>query len=196
MLSEQKKKAEEKMNKALDALRKEFATLRTGRASLGMLDGIMVDYYGTPTPLNQVANMAVPDPRQITIQPWEPKMLGEIEKAILKSDVGLTPSNDGKIIRLSIPSLTEERRHQIVKHAKKLAEDARVAVRNIRTGRERRDQEEEQGQGRACLGGRDEEAAGRDPEDDGQLYQEDRRAPCPQGKRDHDGVDDANLFSR
>jgi ribosome recycling factor len=132
MLSEQKKKADDKMSKALEALRKEFTTLRTGRASLGMLDNIMVDYYGTPTALNQVSNMAVPDPRQITIQPWEAKMLGEIEKAILKSDVGLTPSNDGKIIRLSIPPLTEERRHQIVKHAKKLAEDARVATRNIR----------------------------------------------------------------
>jgi ribosome recycling factor len=132
MVSEQKKKAEEKMNKALELLRKEFASLRTGRASLGILDGIIVDYYGTPTPLSQVANMAVPDPRQITIQPWEAKMLGEIEKAILKSDVGLTPSNDGKIIRLTIPPLTEERRHQIVKHAKKLAEDSRVAIRNIR----------------------------------------------------------------
>jgi ribosome recycling factor len=132
MLNEQKKKAEEKMNKALDVLRKEFASLRTGRASLAMLDGITVDYYGTPTPLNQVSNMSVPDPRQITIQPWEPKMLGEIEKAILKSDVGITPSNDGKVIRLSIPALTEERRQQIVKHAKKLAEDARVSIRNIR----------------------------------------------------------------
>ena len=132
MLSEQKKKAEEKMSKALEVLRKEFTTLRTGRASLGILDGIMVDFYGTPTALNQVSNMALPDPRMITIQPWEPKMLGEIEKAILKSDVGITPSNDGKIIRLSIPPLTEERRQQIVKHAKKLTEDARVAVRNIR----------------------------------------------------------------
>ena len=132
MISEQKKKAEEKMNKALEMLRKEFAAVRTGRASLGILDGILVDYYGTPTPLNQAANLAVPDPRQITIQPWEPKMLGEIEKAILKSDVGITPTNDGKLIRLSIPSLTEERRQQIVKHAKKLAEDARVAVRNVR----------------------------------------------------------------
>jgi ribosome recycling factor len=92
----------------------------------------MVDFYGTPTALNQVSNLAMPDPRMITIQPWEPKMLGEIEKSILKSDVGITPSNDGKIIRLSIPPLTEERRQQIVKHAKKLAEDARVAVRNIR----------------------------------------------------------------
>lgn len=132
MLSEQKKKAEEKMGKAIDTLRKEFVSLRTGRASLGMLDGIMVDYYGTPTPLSQVANLAVPDARQITIMPWEAKMLGEIEKAILKSDVGLTPGNDGKVIRLSIPPLTEERRHQIVKHARKLAEDARVAIRNIR----------------------------------------------------------------
>jgi len=132
MISEQKKKAEDKMNKALDVLRKEFATVRTGRASLGILDGIMVDYYGTPTPLNQLANMAVPDPRQITIQPWEPKKLGEIEKAILKSDVGITPTNDGKLIRLTIPPLTEERRQQIVKHAKKLAEDARIAVRNVR----------------------------------------------------------------
>jgi ribosome recycling factor len=132
MPNEQRKKAEDKMSKALDVLRKEFATLRTGRASLGLLDGIMVDYYGTPTPLTQVANMAVPDPRQITIQPWEPKLLGEIEKAILKSDVGITPTNDGKLIRLGIPALTEERRHQIVKHAKKLAEDARVAVRNVR----------------------------------------------------------------
>jgi|SRR5208283_745837 len=132
MISEQKKKAEDKMNKALEVLRKEFAAVRTGRASLGILDGIMVDYYGTPTPLNQVANMAVPDPRQITIQPWEPKKLGEIEKAILKSDVGITPTNDGKLIRLTIPPLTEERRQQIVKHAKKLAEDARIAVRNVR----------------------------------------------------------------
>ncbi len=132
MLSEQKKKAEEKMNKGLEILRKEFATIRTGRASLGILDGITVDYYGTPTPLSQVANMSVPDPRQILIQPWEAKMLGEIEKALLKSDVGITPTNDGKVIRLTIPSLTEERRQQIVKHAKKLAEDARVAIRNIR----------------------------------------------------------------
>jgi ribosome recycling factor len=132
MLNEQNKKAEDKMSKALEVLRKEFAAVRTGRASLGVLDGILVDYYGAPTHLSQVANLAVPDPRQITIQPWEPKMLGEIEKAILKSDVGLTPSNDGKIIRLNIPPLTEERRQQIVKQAKKLAEDARVAVRNIR----------------------------------------------------------------
>lgn len=132
MLSEQKKKSEEKMNKALDVLKKDFATLRSGRTSLGILDGIVVDFYGTPTALNQVSNLAMPDPRMITLQPWDPNMLGAIEKAILKSDIGIMPSNDGKIIRLSIPPLTEERRHQIVKHAKKLAEDARVATRNIR----------------------------------------------------------------
>ncbi len=132
MVSELRKKSEEKMTKALDVVKKEFAALRTGRASLGILDGITVDYYGTPSPLSQVANLSVPEPRQIIIQPWEAKMLGEIEKAILKSDVGLTPSNDGKIIRLNIPPLTEERRQQIVKHAKKLAEDARIAIRNIR----------------------------------------------------------------
>lgn len=132
MAHEIKKKAEEKMSKGLETLRREFAAVRTGRASLGILDGITVDYYGTPTPLNQVANLAVPDPRMITIQPWEGKMIGEIEKALLKSDVGLTPNNDGKLIRLAIPPLTEERRQQIVKHAKKLAEDSRVAVRNIR----------------------------------------------------------------
>src|SRR3990170_3482226 len=132
MVNETRKKAEEKMNKALEAVKKEFTTLRIGRASLGMLEGITVDYYGAPTPLTQVANLSVPEPRLITIQPWETKMLGEIEKAILKSDIGLTPTNDGKIIRLNIPALTEERRQQIVKHAKKLAEDGRVVVRNIR----------------------------------------------------------------
>lgn len=132
MEREYRNKADDKMNKAHDVLRKEFAGIRTGRASLGILDGIVVDYYGTPTPLNQVANLSVPDPRVIVIQPWEPKMLGEIEKTLLKSDLGLTPSNDGKIIRLTIPPLTEERRQQIVKHAKKLTEDTRVAIRNIR----------------------------------------------------------------
>ena len=127
-----KKKTEEKMDAAMEGLKKEFTTIRTGRASTALVDHIMVDFYGTPTPLSGVSNMAMPDARMITIQPWDAKMLGEIEKAILKSDVGLTPGNDGKMIRLSIPPLTEERRQQIVKHAKKLAEDARVAVRNIR----------------------------------------------------------------
>ena len=132
MVNELIKKADEKMHKAHETLVREFAAIRTGRASLGILDSIMVDYYGTPTHLNQVANLSVPDPRTIIIQPWEAKTLGAIEKAIQTSDIGLNPNNDGKIIRLSIPPLTEERRQQIVKHAKKLAEDTRVACRNIR----------------------------------------------------------------
>jgi len=132
MANELIKKADDKMHKAHETLVREFAAIRTGRASLGILDSVMVDYYGTPTHLNQVANLSVPDPRTIIIQPWEAKMLGTIEKAIQTSDIGLNPGNDGKVIRLSIPPLTEERRQQIVKHAKKLAEDTRVACRNIR----------------------------------------------------------------
>ena len=132
MANELVKKADDKMHKAHEVLKKEFAAIRTGRASLGILDNVTVDYYGTPTPLNQVANLSVPDARTIAIQPWETKLMGAIEKAILSSDVGITPSNDGKTIRLSMPPLTEERRQQVVKHAKKLAEDTKVACRNIR----------------------------------------------------------------
>lgn len=131
-MQEFKKKATDRMNGAIDALKKDFAAIRTGRASLSLLEGITVDYYGTLTPINQVATLGIPDPKQITIQPWEPKLIAEIEKAILKSGLGLTPTNDGKIIRLNIPPLTEERRKELVKVAKKRAEEARVAVRNIR----------------------------------------------------------------
>lgn len=131
-MQEFKKKASDKMNVAVDVLKKDFASLRTGRASLALLDGVSVDYYGTQMPVNQVATLGIPDPRQITIQPWEQKIIPEIEKAILKSGLGLTPSNDGKTIRLNIPALTEERRKELVKIAKKRAEEARVAVRNIR----------------------------------------------------------------
>ncbi|CUH96121.1 Ribosome-recycling factor [Propionispora sp. 2/2-37] len=123
---------EERMKRALDALRKELASLRAGRATPALLDKIMVDYYGTPTPVNQVANVAVPEPRMITIQPWEKSLLAPLEKAILKSDLGLTPNSDGTIIRLSIPQLTQERRTELVKVIHKKAEDARVAIRNIR----------------------------------------------------------------
>ncbi len=121
-----------KMEASLEALRKDFSSIRTGRAHLGLLDGISVDYYGTMTPLSQVAALSVPDPRTITVQPWEQNMVAVIEKAIFKSDLGLTPSNDGKVIRLPIPALTEERRQQIVKQAKKRGEDAKVSVRNAR----------------------------------------------------------------
>src|SRR2546427_348930 len=117
---------------ALEALGREFATVRTGRASTGLLDAIRVDYYGTPTPLNQMASISVPDARTLTIQPWEASQLKAIEKAIMASDLGLTPINDGKVIRLTIPPPTEERRKQLAKTVAKHAEEARVAIRNIR----------------------------------------------------------------
>lgn len=120
------------MEKSVEALRKEYQKVRTGRASTALLDDIKVDSYGTPSPLNQVATLAVPEPRTITIQPWEPKMIAVIEKAIMKSELGLNPVNDGKLIRLVLPPLTEERRKDIVKGLKKQGEDTKVAVRNIR----------------------------------------------------------------
>ena len=120
------------MGKSIDALRNELNKVRTGRASLTILDGIRVDYYGTLTPLNQMATLSVPESRLISIQPWDVSVIKEIEKAILKSDLGLTPSNDGKIIRISIPPLTEDRRKELVKVINKISEDHKVAVRNIR----------------------------------------------------------------
>ncbi|MFV0421135.1 ribosome recycling factor [Oleidesulfovibrio sp.] len=124
--------AEERMEKAIAALDREFGRLRTGRASTSLVDSIKVDYYGTPTPINQLASVAVPDSRTLTIQPWDRGAFNLVEKAIMQSDLGLTPVNDGKIIRISIPPLTEERRKELVKLAKKYTEDAKVAVRNIR----------------------------------------------------------------
>ncbi len=132
MQAEVKRKLNDKMERVLEALKKELAAVRTGRASLSVFDGISVDYYGTPTPINQVATMAIPESRLITIQPWEPKLISEIEKAIQKSDLGLNPTNDGKIIRIAIPPLTEERRKQIIKQVHKRVEDAKVSIRNIR----------------------------------------------------------------
>lgn len=123
---------EDRMKKALEVLRKELASLRAGRATPALLDKVVVDYYGTPTPINQVANVAVPEPRMITIQPWEKSMLAAIEKAILKSDLGITPNSDGVLIRLTIPQLNQERRTELAKAIHKKAEDARVAVRNLR----------------------------------------------------------------
>jgi ribosome recycling factor len=124
--------AEERMEKALASLERDFARLRTGRASTALVDGIKVDYYGTPTLINQLASVAVPDSRTVTIQPWDKAAFALVEKAILKSDLGLTPVNDGKIIRISIPALTEERRKELVKVSRKYAEEARIAVRNVR----------------------------------------------------------------
>ena len=132
------KDIEAKMEKTLSSLKTDLNKVRTGRASLSLFDDIRIDYYGTPTPLNQVATLAVPEPRLITIQPWDTTVTAEIEKAILKSELGLTPSSDGKIIRLPIPRLTEERRKELVKVVKKMAEGTKVALRNIR--REANDQ--------------------------------------------------------
>jgi ribosome recycling factor len=120
------------MGKSISALKNEIKRVRTGRASPSLLDGIRVNYYGTPTPIGQMASVSVPESRLITIQPWDVSIIKEIEKAILKSDLGLTPSNDGKIIRLSIPSLTEERRKELVKIVHKMCEDYKIALRNIR----------------------------------------------------------------
>src|SRR5574340_1624007 len=132
MIQELRKKTSDRMQGAVDALKKEFAGIRTGRASMALLDGIVVDYYGTPTPVQQLASLSIPESRQIAIQPWEHKLIPEIEKAIMKSDLGLTPMNDGKIIRINIPVLTEERRKQLVKVVKKRAEESKIGVRNIR----------------------------------------------------------------
>ena len=121
-----------KMSVTVEHQGKEFAGIRTGRASLGLLDGIHVDYYGTDTPISQVANLAIPDPLTISIQPWEPAMVAVIEKAIMASDLGLTPGSDGKIIRIPIPPLTEERRKELSKVVRKLQEDAKIALRNVR----------------------------------------------------------------
>jgi len=126
------RKAEQDMKRATEATLKDFNSVRTGRASVALLDGIVVDYHGTPTPLKAVANMATPERRLITIQPWEASLVPAIEKAILKSDLGITPTSDGKMIRLAVPTLTEERRKELVKVVRKLAEEGRVIIRNVR----------------------------------------------------------------
>lgn len=124
--------AESNMKKTVELVKKEFASLRAGRATPALLDKIMVSYYGTPTPINQLATISVPEPRLLVIQPWDKSVLPEIERAILKSDLGITPASDGTVIRLAIPQLTQERRAELVKVVKKKAEEGRVAIRNIR----------------------------------------------------------------
>lgn len=131
-MSERVKEFSDKMQKTVDHLSADFAAIRAGRANPHVLDKIRVDYYGTPTPLQQVGNISIPDPRIIQIQPWEKSILKEIEKAIQASDVGINPTNDGTVIRLVFPELTEERRKDLVKDVKKKGEDAKVAIRNIR----------------------------------------------------------------
>ncbi|MBN2655670.1 MAG: ribosome recycling factor [Spirochaetales bacterium] len=127
-----KSNTQDKMEKTIKSLGDEFNTIRTGRASASLFDRVMVEYYGNPTPLNQVANISIPEARLIVVQPFDKNSLGDIEKAILTSDLGLNPSNDGKVIRISIPPLTEERRKDLVKQAKAVAENSRVAIRNLR----------------------------------------------------------------
>lgn len=125
-------KTRQGMDKTIDALKKDFTRVRTGRASVNLLDDIRVDYYGTPTPLSQVGTLAVPEPRLITITPWEKKLIPDIEKAILKSDLGLNPTSDGILVRLAIPPLTEDRRKEMCKVLKRLGEESKIALRNIR----------------------------------------------------------------
>lgn len=121
-----------RMHGAIEALHREFKTLRTGRANAAMLDGIVIEYYGTPTPLSQVASLKVPEPSLIVAEPWDKSMVGPIEKAIRNSDLGLNPANDGKVVRIPIPQLTEERRKELVKRAHHVAEEARTAIRQVR----------------------------------------------------------------
>jgi ribosome recycling factor len=132
MLDDIYQDARESMGKTIASLKNELKRVRTGRANLSLLDGIRVDYYGTPTPINQMASLSVPESRLITIQPWDVSVIKDIEKALLKSDLGLTPSSDGKIIRITIPPLTEERRKQLAKTVHKTCEDHKIAIRNIR----------------------------------------------------------------
>lgn len=132
MLEEVYEEVERKMERSIEALRKDLSRIRTGRASLALLDGISVDYYGTATALNQMATLAVPESRLITIQPWDKTQIGPIEKAIQRSDLGLTPTNDGTLIRLSIPPLTADRRKELVKQVKKVGEESKIALRNVR----------------------------------------------------------------
>jgi ribosome recycling factor len=123
---------EERMEKAVNALKEQFRTIRSGRAQAGLVEQIRVDYYGTLTPLRQMANISVPDPRTIFIRPYDPSVCGEVEKAILKSDLGITPANDGKLLRLSVPPLSEERRKKLVQQIRTHAEESKTAIRNIR----------------------------------------------------------------
>jgi len=132
MIDEVYDDVQDRMGESIDALKNEFKRIRTGRASLALFEGLKVSYYGTPTPLNQLASLSIPESRLIVINPWDQSVIGEIEKEILKSELGLTPMNDGKVIRISIPALTEERRKELVKVVRKMAEDHKISIRNIR----------------------------------------------------------------
>jgi ribosome recycling factor len=126
------KETKPRMEAAIDDVRRKLATVRTGRAAVSLLDAVMVDYYGTPTPLNQMASVHAPEPQMLTVQPWDPTQIGNVEKAVRTADLGLNPSNDGKLVRIPIPALTEERRKQLAKQVHEIAEEHRTAIRNIR----------------------------------------------------------------
>lgn len=132
MIDDLHKEMKDAMEKSVEALQKDLKRIRTGRASLALLDGLMVDYYGSPTPINQLATLSIPEARQIVIQPWDSGAFTDIEKAILKSELGLTPTNDGKVIRINLPPLTAERRKELVKVVKKMGEEFKVQIRNHR----------------------------------------------------------------
>ena len=178
--------SEDRMDKALGALDRDFSRLRTGRASTGLVDNIKVDYYGTPTPISQLASVAIPDSRTITIQPWDRGAFAGVEKAILKSDLGLTPVNDGKIIRISIPPLTEDRRKGTRQARPQVRRGSQVAVRNVR--RDANDQLRSWKR-TSHLRGRTQEGHRRRPEADGQVRGQSRRKVCGQGKGNHGSVE-------
>ncbi len=175
--------AKTNMRHSVDTVLRELATMRTGRASVSMLDTIRVDYYGTPTPLNQVGNLAVTDPTLITLQPWDVSLIPAIEKAIRSSDLDLNPQNDGKLIRIPVPQLNEERRKNLVKMAHKHAEEGRVAIRNVRRDVERALQEAAQGP--RALRGRREALPRRGPEAHRPAHRRNRRRPEEEGSRGH-----------
>lgn len=132
MIDQVKSNMQDKMEKAVQVLKKDLISLRAGRANPALLDKVVVDYYGSPTPISQLANITTPDPRTLAIQPWDKSALAEIERSILKSELGLTPNNNGNMIRIGIPALTEERRGELVKMARKMGEEAKIAIRNVR----------------------------------------------------------------
>jgi len=171
------------MQKSFDALLHQFSRVRTGRASASILDDVRINYYGSPTPVKQLCNISIPEPRTIVVQPWDKTTLADIEKAILAANLGITPENDGNVIRLPFQPLTEEKRRDIVKNLKKLAEDARVAIRNIR--REANDQAKKMEKDHEISEDEQKKTPQGDPGSHRRLGEEDRRSGKKQGKRDH-----------
>ena len=177
--------AKELMQNALTHLESELAKIRAGRANPKILNDVLVEYYGTPTPLAQVANISVPDPRTISVQPWEKQMIGPIEKAIRNANLGLNPDNNGEVVRINIPALTEERRKELVKQSRSVGETAKVSIRNARRDAidEFKKNDKRRAPRRCC-----QRCRSRSPEDDRQLFQESRRYSCCKRKRHHESL--------